>query len=209
MQVKRITFAVALAGAFAAFPAFAGGGAQGASQGSTGDRFQSMDTDRNGYISQREWMGAGQKASTASQAQQSGSQQAASSQQQTGGETGIVVITLTPVQSGLMQRQQRESMFRQLDSDADGAITLGEAGVNTQLLQAFAQLDRDGDAVIERQEFASVHMQDGSSSSQAMAQSQQSASAGGTSSRQQAGGSSQQSQSASDGAQSQESGSKQ
>jgi Ca2+-binding EF-hand superfamily protein len=62
----------------------------------------------------------------------------------------------------VMDDQRRESAFRALDANADGQVSMAEAGVNTQLLNAFQRLDRDRDGTIDRPEFARVHVNDGS-----------------------------------------------
>ena len=81
----------------------------------------------------------------------------------------LAVITVTPE---LRQQMQRESVFRQLDEDGDGALSAAEAGGNPKLLQAFRRLDVDRDGALERDEFARVHFANRSGS----------ASVGGTSS---------------------------
>jgi hypothetical protein len=98
----------------------------------------------------------------------------------------LVVITVTPLEQRTMDAQRRESLFRAIDANGDGQVSMAEAGVNTELLQAFRQLDRNGDNSIQREEFARVHVDDGSSasqgrrSSQAPAQSRSSAASGGS-----------------------------
>jgi hypothetical protein len=78
----------------------------------------------------------------------------------------LVVITITPVEQRVMDEQRRESLFRALDANGDGRISMAESGVNTQLLNAFQKLDRNADRSIERAEFARVHVDDGSRSAQ-------------------------------------------
>jgi hypothetical protein len=114
----------------------------------------------------------------------------------------LVVVTITPLAQPMVnERQRRESTFRALDSSGDGEVSMAEAGVNTQLLNAFQRVDRDGNRVIDRQEFARVHVDDGQKSAPAsspssasqqaqsrqQAQSQQDASAAAGGSREQAG----------------------
>jgi hypothetical protein len=97
----------------------------------------------------------------------------------------LVVVTITPLTQPMMnERQRRESTFRALDSNGDGEVSMAEAGVNTQLLNSFQRVDRDGNRIIDRQEFARVHVDDGQksassgsgSSASQQAQSQQDAS---------------------------------
>lgn len=78
-----------------------------------------------------------------------------------------VVLTITPVEQRVMNEQRRESLFRALDANGDGQISMAEAGVNTQLLNAFQKLDRNSNRALDRQEFARVHVDDGSRSAQA------------------------------------------
>jgi hypothetical protein len=88
------------------------------------------------------------------------------------------------------ERQRRESTFRALDSSGDGELSMAEAGVDTQLLNAFQRLDRDGNRIIDRQEFARVRVNDGQQSatpSSGHAQSQADASAAAGASRNEAG----------------------
>jgi hypothetical protein len=92
----------------------------------------------------------------------------------------LVVITITPVVQRVMDEQRRESLFRAIDANGDGRVSMAEAGVNTQLVNAFNNLDRDGNRSIERQEFARVHVDDGSK--QASAHPAQPSAAGGASS---------------------------
>lgn len=54
------------------------------------------------------------------------------------------------------ERQRREALFRSLDNDTDGRISMSEAKVNHQFVDAFARLDRDGNGGIDRQEFERV-----------------------------------------------------
>ena len=102
----------------------------------------------------------------------------------------LVVVTITPIAQPMNDRQRRESTFRTLDSNSDGEVSMGEAGVNTQLVNAFQRLDRDANRIIDRQEFARVHVNDGQqpgSSSARQAQSQADASAAAGASRNEAG----------------------
>lgn len=108
----------------------------------------------------------------------------------------LVVVTITPLTQPVMnERQRRESTFRALDSNGDGEVSMAEAGVNTQLLNSFQRVDRDGNRIIDRQEFARVHVDDGQksassgsgSSASQQAQSQQGASAAAGGSREEAG----------------------
>ncbi len=98
----------------------------------------------------------------------------------------LVVVTITPLAQPMMnERQRQESTFRALDSSGDGEVSMAEAGVNTPLLNAFQSLDRDGNRIIDRQEFASVHVDDqqkSASPASRQAQSQADASAAGGSS---------------------------
>lgn len=109
----------------------------------------------------------------------------------------LVVVTITPLAQPMMnERQRQESTFRALDSSGDGEVSMAEAGVNTRLLNAFQRVDRDGNRIIDRQEFASVHVDDGQksassksgSSASQPAQSEQSASAAAGGSRDEASG---------------------
>ena len=54
----------------------------------------------------------------------------------------------------------REALFRSLDNDTDGRISMSEAKVNHQFVDAFARLDRDGNGGIDRQEFERVQLED-------------------------------------------------
>lgn len=74
----------------------------------------------------------------------------------------LVVITITPVEQRVMDAQRRESLFRAIDANGDGQVSMAEAGVNTQLVNAFNNLDRNGNRSIDRQEFTRVHVDDGS-----------------------------------------------
>lgn len=97
----------------------------------------------------------------------------------------LMVITIEPVAPPMTYRQRAESTFRALDRDSDGEISMAEAGVNTQLLNAFQKLDRNSNRSIDRQEFARVNVNDGKPSSQAQSKSssgQSSAAGGGTTS---------------------------
>jgi hypothetical protein len=89
----------------------------------------------------------------------------------------LVVITITPLGT---EKQRRESAFRAIDANGDGEVNMAEAGVNTRLLQAFNQLDRNGNKLIDRQEFARVHVDDGSKSAQASRGESSSAASGAT-----------------------------
>lgn len=92
---------------------------------------------------------------------------AALAQGQQTAQPDLVVITVTPVDARTMDLQRRESMFRTMDSNADGQVSMAEAGVNAQLVNAFKKLDRNSDGSLDRQEFARVHVDDGSRSSAA------------------------------------------
>lgn len=138
-----------------------------------GRSFQSLDTNGDGQVSQREW------------------EQADRDQDATQGDGGgLVVLTITPVERRMMDEQRRESMFRALDRNGDGTIAPAEAGLNVQLMSAFAKLDKDQNAKIDRQEFVQVHIDDGTTqgeqASGAGAMQDQQASTAGTSQDQQA-----------------------
>ena len=60
----------------------------------------------------------------------------------------LMVITIEPVAPPMTYRQRAESTFRALDRDSDGEISMAEAGVNTQLLNAFQKLDRNSNRSI-------------------------------------------------------------
>jgi hypothetical protein len=79
----------------------------------------------------------------------------------------LVVITVTPLVQRVMDEQRRESLFRALDANGDGQVSLAESGVNMQLLNAFRKLDANGNRSIDRQEFARVHVDDGSTQASA------------------------------------------
>ena len=71
-----------------------------------------------------------------------------------------VVIRVQPIDAATFERQRREALFRSLDNDTDGRISLNEAKVNRQFVDAFARLDRDGNGGIDRQEFERVQLED-------------------------------------------------
>lgn len=116
-----------------------------------------------------------QQSPSQSKSQQSKSQQSQQSQQskspQSQQSPDLVVITVAPAMSA---RQRAEATFRTLDTNGDGEISMAEAGVNTQLLTAFQKLDRNSNRTIDRNEFASVRVDDGGS------QASSSAASGGT-----------------------------
>jgi Ca2+-binding EF-hand superfamily protein len=141
-----------------------------ANQGA-GDAFSRYDRDGDGTISRSEWRQSPMPM---------GNQQ--QSQQVQQGDPQWVVVSITPVEERIMQEQRRESLFRALDANGNGAISAAEAGLNVQLLNAFAQLDRNNNSVIDRQEFASVHVQE-QRQQQATSQQQNSAAVGGTASK--------------------------
>lgn len=123
---------------------------QPAAQGTQGRSFQSLDTNRDGQVSQREWNQANPGEDMADQ----------------GAAGGVVVLTITPAQRRVMDEQRRESMFRQLDANGNGTLSPSEAGLDVRLMGAFAALDEDENAKIDRQEFNRVHVDDGSSREQ-------------------------------------------
>jgi hypothetical protein len=113
---------------------------------------------------------------------QSGQSSPGASAQPQPGQPEWVVVTITPVEQRVMDEQRREALFRALDANGDGQVSMAEAGVNTQLLSAFQRLDRDSNRSIDRQEFARVHVNDGKASSQAqppLSSGQSSAASGG------------------------------
>lgn len=71
-----------------------------------------------------------------------------------------VVIRVQPIDPVTFERQRREALFRSLDNDTDGRISISEAKVNHQFVDAFARLDRDGNGGIDRQEFERVQLED-------------------------------------------------
>jgi hypothetical protein len=71
-----------------------------------------------------------------------------------------VVIRVQPIDPVMFERQRREALFRSLDNDSDGRISMSEAKVNHQFVDAFARLDRDGNGGIDRQEFERVQLED-------------------------------------------------
>ena len=73
-----------------------------------------------------------------------------------------VVIRVQPIDPATFERQRREALFRSLDLDTDGRISMSEAKVNRQFVDAFARLDRDGNGGIDRQEFERVQLEDDS-----------------------------------------------
>ena len=173
MQIRSSILRLAIAGAFAA-PLTALG------QGSTGslseEDFRKYDADRDGVISRSEWnqvrqaaqqqgqpgqrqTRAGQQQGQSGQQQRSQQAQGAGSQQGQRGDGQWVVVTVTPVEQKIMDEQRRESLFRALDANGNGMISATEAGLNVQLLGAFTELDRNRNGMIERQEFASVQVQ--------------------------------------------------
>lgn len=166
MQLRSSILRLAIAGAFAA-PLTALG------QGSTGslseEDFRKFDADRDGVISRSEWNQvrqaarqqgqAGQPQGLAGQQQRSQQAQGSGSQQAQQGDGQWVVVTVTPVEQKIMDEQRRESLFRALDANGNGMISAAEAGLNVQLLGAFTQLDNNRNGMIERQEFANVHVQ--------------------------------------------------
>lgn len=190
MKPKSRMVALTVAGALALpLTALAQGGGQGSL---SADDFSQFDRDGDGTIDRNEWrqvrrqqmqqqrmQQSGQYQQGGQQARQDGRQ--AQAQQQ--GQNRWVVVTITPVEQRIMDEQRRESLFRAIDANADGVISAQEAGLNVQLMQAFNQLDRNGNAAIDRQEFTSVHVQDSGQQQAQSGQGQQSsASAGGSSS---------------------------
>jgi Ca2+-binding EF-hand superfamily protein len=151
MKLRMKWIGMAVAGAFA-WPL-----AASAQQGGT-QEFAAMDRDGNGFVSMQEWNQA-RAGGTQDQGRQASAASGAT-------QPEWVVITLTPVERQLMDEQRRESTFRAIDTNSNGAISPAEAGLNTSLLHAFSQLDRNNDGMIERQEFARVHVDDGSGSQQ-------------------------------------------
>lgn len=71
-----------------------------------------------------------------------------------------VVIRVQPIDPATFERQRREALFRALDNDTDGRISMNEAKVNSQFVEAFARLDRDGSGGVDRQEFERVQLED-------------------------------------------------
>lgn len=183
MKSRTRILKFAVAGAFLA-PLTAFG--QGA--GTLGEEdFRKFDANRDGVISRSEWSEVRAAASRqgAQQQSQGGKQQQGQKQAQQEGQPDgqWVVVTITPVEQRIMDNQRRESLFRALDGNGDGTISAQEAGLNVQLLNAFADLDQNRDGIIERQEFAKVHVQDGSQQAQGAAQGQGQAAAGGSANR--------------------------
>jgi hypothetical protein len=108
-------------------------------------------------------------------AQQHSQQQSASRGQAQ--QPDLVLITISPAMN---ERQRSESNFRALDTNSDGEISMSEAGVNTELLNAFRKVDRNSNRSIDRQEFARVHVDDGSPQQSSSQEEQASAASGGT-----------------------------
>lgn len=71
---------------------------------------------------------------------------------------------MQPIDPVTFERQRREALFRSLDNDTDGRISMSEAKINHQFVDAFARLDRDGNGGIDRQEFERVQLEDDSKS---------------------------------------------
>ena len=78
-----------------------------------------------------------------------------------------VVIRVQPIDAAAFERQRREALFRSLDNDTDGRISMNEAKVNRQFVDAFSRLDRDGNGGIDRQEFERVQLVDDPSGARA------------------------------------------
>lgn len=158
MKLKSTILTAAVAGALAV-PFAAQAQSQSGSWGST--QFNRLDANGDGFLSRGEWERYGTQSS-AGQGQRS-------AEAGMSGSPDLVVITMTPVEQRTMSEQRREAMFRAIDANGDGTISQAEAGLNTQLMTAFAKLDRNANGRIERQEFTRVHVDDGSRSSQASA----------------------------------------
>lgn len=127
--------------------------------------FKRLDTDGNGFVSLEEW-NRGTDIGVGDNPRSKGNQGPGSSA--SGGAASAdawVIITAVPVEQEIMERQRRESLFRKLDQNADGVITAAEAGMNVELVNAFASLDDDRNAVIDRREFNRVHVEEGRRSS--------------------------------------------
>jgi hypothetical protein len=78
-----------------------------------------------------------------------------------------VVIRVQPIDPVTFERQRREALFRSLDNDTDGRISMDEAKVNRQFVDAFSRLDRDGNGGVDRQEFERVQLEDGTNPARA------------------------------------------
>ena len=78
-----------------------------------------------------------------------------------------VVIRVQPIDPATFERQRREALFRALDNDTDGRISMDEAKMNRQFVEAFARLDRDGSGGVDRQEFERVQLEDDPSAARA------------------------------------------
>jgi EF hand len=78
-----------------------------------------------------------------------------------------VVIRVQPIDPVTFERQRREALFRSLDNDTDGRISMNEAKVNRQFVDAFSRLDRDGNGGVDRQEFERVQLEDGTNPARA------------------------------------------
>lgn len=124
--------------------------------------FDSADTNHDGVVSRSEWDQAARQHSQngtptfAPPASARSSRSAASGL----GPDELVVVTITPLQAQMMNEQRRESLFRSLDANGDGAISAAEAAANPELVSSFARLDRNGDGRLDRQEFARVQVND-------------------------------------------------
>ena len=160
MKTRVLLIAGAVAGALAS-PAVLAEGAGAATQLRSSD-FNRFDSDRDGQVSRSEWNRAGAAAASGSSAASG-----ASAARGSAAAPGLVIVTVTPVETRMMGEQRREALFRAVDANGDGAISQAEAGINTELVGAFRTLDGDGNGRIERQEFARVHVDDGSQAGQA------------------------------------------
>jgi Ca2+-binding EF-hand superfamily protein len=149
------TFGLALSGAVWANDmgaASTGSDYQATSQG----RFANYDANGDGYISH----GGGQAAAENSTENASARGQNTGRQAQASRVPELVVVTITPIETASQNDLRRERLFRQLDSNDDGWLSKGEAGMNDALDGHFSTLDSDGNGRLDRAEMAQVDVQE-------------------------------------------------